>query len=436
MIFRTPVRLLFCLFIVCALAPAVFAQDEVQDTVNRCETPRDIDEWLNCRVDEISAANVQQRDPGKRVELPSIADSSTSLVDRSEAPDVLGIALNLAGLSAGDEGQEKDSVSFTTTAYALYAGFTQRDPLNPALYVRHPNLRRFSFTFGQQTPEGEEDGQRATIIGTKILLINKRDASLGRNRARLRAVSDRLKAATGDFGRIRRDVENYIYSQLAARLNLPATPTNVSIEAFNEEHLSESRIAATLGMLNEEQLAEITNLITNRIESRVLLDMDTRRVAEEIRRAPQLAFIFQSKLREGDGTDEYRTGLAFDYGIYRRINLTINGTFDYNDSKTVGGDTRGARFAGETHFQLTPDRRVLEGAGPWMFSVAGEAKWMSNSDATYTGQLKLTIPVMDGVDFPLSVSFANRRDLINESHVRGRFGFSFDLPKLLRAAKR
>ena len=60
---------------------------------------------------------------------------------------------------------------------------------------------------------------------------------------------------------------------------------------------------------------------------------------------------------------------------------------------------------------------------------------MSNTDATYTGQLKLAIPIRDGLDFPLSISFANRSDLINESHVRGRFGFSFDLPKLLKAVK-
>ncbi|HEU4593585.1 MAG TPA: hypothetical protein VFS10_00350 [Pyrinomonadaceae bacterium] len=194
-------------------------------------------------------------------------------------------------------------------------------------------------------------------------------------------------------------------------------------------------MTATLGLLTEEQLIAIDKLITNRIDSSVELDEANLKVIETIRRAPQLAFTFQSKLREGDGVDEYRTGLTFDYGLIRRVNLTLNGSFDYNDSKTIGGDTRGARFAGETHFLLTPDRKVLEGAGPWVFAVSGEAKWMSNTDATYTGQLKLTVPIMDGLDFPLSVSFANRSDLVEESHVRGRFGFSFDLPKLLKGIK-
>lgn len=436
MILRITVRLLFCLLSVCAFAPVVSAQDDVQDTVNRCITPRDIGEWLNCRVDEISAAKVQQRDPGKLVEVPSLADSSTSLIDRSEAPDVLGIALNLAGLSANEgEEEEKTSVSVTTTAYALYAGLKQRDPLNPALYMRHPNLRRFSFTFGQETPEGEEDGERATILGTKIMLINKRDSSIRSNRARLRPLSDKLTAATGDFGRIRRDVENYIYKELAPQLGHPPELTGPNLQKFTEDHLTPDTIVATLGKLSEEQLADITNLITSRIESRVVLDEETLTAIETIRRAPQLAFTFQSKLREGDGVDEYRTGLTFDYGLIRRVNLTLNGSFDYNDSKTIGGDTRGARFAGETHFLLTPDRKVLEGAGPWVFAISGEAKWMSNTDATYTGQLKLTIPIMDGLDFPLSVSFANRSDLVEESHVRGRFGFSFDLPKLLKGIK-
>jgi len=445
-LWHRPVAALVCVFLFAVAASAQITQQEKEQAERvkaECTDPLNIGTWLNCKVDEISASRLQQRDPGKLVQVPSIADNTTALVDKSEAPDILGVALNLAGLSAGDEEDEKkSSVSFTTTAYALYAGLTQRDPLNPSLYSRHQNLRRFSFTFGQETPEGEEGGERATILGTKIMIFNKRDVSDPRNRALLRPLTEKLKVATRDFNRITDDVQTYLYEQLWRRLNLkdPSLLTtdverNIEKDKFINNHLQSGQTAATISMLSDAQLADVTDIITERIESRVELDAANLRVIEEIRRAPQLAFTFQSKLRERDGTDEYRTGLTFDYGLYRRINLTLNGSFDYNDSKAVGGDTRGARFAGETHFQLTPDRRITEGAGPWVFAVAGEAKWMSNVDATYTGQLKLTIPLLDGLDLPLSVSFANRSDLVKESHVRGRFGFSFDLPKLLKGVR-
>jgi hypothetical protein len=410
---RTAV-LLLCIF---TFGSPALAQDK--GAVKNCTAPEDVSDWLNCRVNEIAAAKIQQRDPAKLVQVPSIGDNTTSLVDHG--------------------GSDKNSLSFTTTAYAVYAASIQRDPLNPAIYSRHPNLRRFSFSFGQETPEDSNgaDDTKATILGTKILIINGRDVSRLKNRATLDTLTKRLSAAVREFDQLKFDVEAYVYERLAPRLGLkdPATITDrqefLRQKAdFINKHLGTDQMVATLGMLKEGEIADIDNMIMSRVDRRVELDEDTRRVVENIRRAPQLAFTFQSKLRDGNGTDEYRSALTFDYGIYRRINLALNGGFDYLNSKTIGGDTRGGRVAAETNFQLTPDRRILEGARPWVFSVSGEGKWMSNSKAAYTGQLKLTIPVMDGIDFPLSVSFANRNDLIKESHMRGHFGFSFDLGKL------
>jgi len=176
---------------------------------------------------------------------------------------------------------------------------TRNDPLNPSFYVRHPNLRRFSFTFGQETPE--DGAERTTILGTKILLINKRDASLPFNRALLRPVSQQLQAATRDFARIAEDVQTYLYEQLRGTLQLrdPATLSAqeklIEESNFRVQHLGSGRMTATLNLLTPEQLAVIDNMITDRIESGVKLEESNRQVIETIRRAPQLAFIFQSK---------------------------------------------------------------------------------------------------------------------------------------------
>jgi len=58
---------------------------------------------------------------------------------------------------------------------------------------------------------------------------------------------------------------------------------------------------------------------------------------------------------------------------------------------------------------------------------------MSSAKPTYTGQVKLTLPLFDGVSLPLSFSVANRTELIKESEVRGRFGFTIDFAKLAKA---
>jgi hypothetical protein len=64
-----------------------------------------------------------------------------------------------------------------------------------------------------------------------------------------------------------------------------------------------------------------------------------------------------------------------------------------------------------------------------------DAKGMTSEVPTYTGQLKMSIPIAAGIDFPVSVSFASRTDLVKETSVKGRFGFTFDFAKLAAALK-
>jgi hypothetical protein len=51
------------------------------------------------------------------------------------------------------------------------------------------------------------------------------------------------------------------------------------------------------------------------------------------------------------------------------------------------------------------------------------------------GQAKLTIPLRNGVRIPLSVTFANRTELIEEKDVRANFGVTFDLDAFVAALK-
>ena len=48
------------------------------------------------------------------------------------------------------------------------------------------------------------------------------------------------------------------------------------------------------------------------------------------------------------------------------------------------------------------------------------------------GQAKIKIPIADGIDLPISLTFANRTELIDEKEVRGQFGFTFDLSRLVK----
>jgi hypothetical protein len=59
---------------------------------------------------------------------------------------------------------------------------------------------------------------------------------------------------------------------------------------------------------------------------------------------------------------------------------------------------------------------------------------MNGKPTILKAQAKLTIPLWTtGIQFPISVTVANRTELIKEKEVRGQFGFTFDFSKLVAA---
>jgi hypothetical protein len=130
-------------------------------------------------------------------------------------------------------------------------------------------------------------------------------------------------------------------------------------------------------------------------------------------------------------------GLTMDLGVVQRWNLTFNGMFNYTDNKLTG-DSRGGTFATELQIPLNVVDQLTDRV-PWTFSFAASGKWMTKEGPRYQGQAKLTLPFprMPGVELPISVSFASRRESLlgKESRIRGHVGFTFDLARLLTAFK-
>jgi hypothetical protein len=448
----------------------------------------DFDTWLNSRVDErvksFTQARIDLRSNVNQSESPSLGDSSTSLVDQSSASDLIGAAMNLAGLgqNGGNGGKEGDtSASVSATAYSLYSTLRGADPLDPAFYNAHRGWRQVSITLGFEKGQKNTDGsstEDTTIAGAKWLIIHRRDAALGANNDRLKKVYRYLKEASVGLAQVNRDVKNYILVNPTMRDRLPIVgdvrfflqtqvqesksftaadkqialrlsqrPESEWFDFEKEDDFANIRQAidvflqkkyfvkegfpALLKALGDEGLKDIDRFIDQKVDIFANLDAETQRAVEEIRRAPQLSLAFTSKLRK-QGADEYRGQLIFDYGVHDRINLTLNAGYDYKNSRLIGADTRAARFAGQLQFQMTPEKR-LAGRTPLYFYLGSEGNWSSGNDFIYKLQGKVKIPIAEGIDLPLSLTYANRTALINEKDVRGQFGFTFDTARLFRA---
>jgi hypothetical protein len=443
---------------------------------------KDFNNWLNNRIEErikaVAQARIDQRSNVNQTEAPSISDNSTSLVDQSSSSDLIGVALNLAGLGGGNNtgDQDKNSAAVTATAYSLYSALRGEQPLDPSFYNRHRNWRRLSFTLGFEKGQTNAEGQPVedtTIAGAKFLIIAGRDAA--RHPGEFTTVYQYLKAAAVNLAQLNREIRNAllfedpalrdklrVVEEVRAYANNPADlePLNatrkqqlkdlmaepveswfdpdktdfarLAIRTFlRNKYFSESGLPLLLAALDEDGLKQIDQLIDARLDAFTNLNNASRRAIEKIRRAPQLSLSFQSKQKKV-GTDEYTGEAIFDYGVHDRVNLTLNGGYFYKNSRIIGGDLRGANFAGQLQFQMTPEKS-LSGRSPLYFYLASEGNWASGVPFTYKLQGKVKVPLVEGIDFPISLTYANRTNLIDEKDVRGQFGFTFDTAKLLRA---
>jgi hypothetical protein len=446
----------------------------------------DFDDWLNNRIEErikaVAQARIDQNSNVNQTEAPSISDNSTSLVDQSSSSDLIGVALNLAGLGGGTNNStaDKNSAAVTATAYSLYSAFRGEQPLDPSFYNRHRNWRRLSFTLGFEKDQKDALGQPVedtTMGGAKFLIIAGRDAA--RNPKEFTTVYQYLKAAAVSLAQLNREIRDAVlfkdpalrnklriveevraYANSAAasqalaanRLqelqNLVAKPVEawfdpedtdkarlnarrVILDFIQNKYFDEVGLPLLLAALDEDALKQIDQLIDVRLDAFTNLNNASRRAIEKIRRAPQLSLSFQTKQKKV-GADDYTGEVIFDYGVHDRVNLTLNGGYFYKNSKLIGGDLRGANFAGQLQFQITPEKS-LSGRSPLYFFLASEGNWASAVPFTYKLQGKVKIPLVDGIDFPISLTYANRTNLIDEKDVRGQFGFTFDTAKLLRA---
>lgn len=448
---------------------------------------------LNSLLNDYIRAKIDQTHTTKQTETPSASENTTSLVDQSSASDLIGVAMNLAGLQADtdDNAPEADSFSATASAYALYAAAKGVDPLNPIFYNNNHAWRRVFITLGydDEKQEGTETTDRAKTIGLKYLFVDKRDPSLYKDEiSKLFGPkgdeSGVLADATKKFGLLYAKVVNYLFKQnvkvkdtiikpefkqflegakatasaadvaiiddLLKKLESDEAYTNelflFNAKGFIDERSSipERRYYVTfknkyLGKDIKEKLGEdvIGDIykhldMDDDIEAFARLDETARELIEKIRKAPQLSFYVLTKQRE-IGANDYMGELIFDYGLHDRVNLTMNGAFNYVDSKIIGGDTRGGTFAGQLQFRLNSQPESLTGKKPFYFYLATNNEWLAGRRPTFMGQAKLTIPIADGFDIPLSFVYASQTKENNRNIVKGQFAFTFDTARLLRA---
>lgn len=393
--------------------------------------------WLNKKLQDMSAQvrqteiakRITMRNDGKQAETPSLSSNTTSLVDRTSASDLVGVAINLAGLASESKKMDATSMSATVSFYALKAAAAKQDPLDPAFYNRNRDWRRWSVTVGFDYPEEAlgDINERATIFGLKYLPYDKRDASDEGNQQAIKAVADALGGVAQEASQIAAEIRTYVIGELQARGHaMPDDPQERARALFGPAAWA----STYTNLLTEKDRTEIEDIIARRINTFSNFRKLAGDTADSIRTKPQIAFAYLTKQRRETRPDEHMFEAIIDLAAAPRFTFTLNASFNYVDNKLTE-DSRGGRFAGELQVQLNRDN--LEGRRPVYLKFAADGCWMTNVTPMYRAQGKVSIPILEGIEIPLSVTYASRTELVKESDVKGKFGFTFDIARIAQA---
>jgi hypothetical protein len=419
-----------------------------------CDNPPDLSTFINCRVDQLAQIQVAQKDPAKQTQAPSGSSSATSLVDRSSVSDIAGLALDAAGLSSASSQPNTTSSTGSVDAYALRTWLEHKDPLDPSIYAKGLQWRRFSLLLGRDfadssktsgsnsitgassqlsqvnqqtliyapagssstTASGTTTSQRGVIVGAKVVLWARRDASNSHNKSYFDAIGNGLAQEVVPFAKATLAIQAYLDARYGAGSTSP--------EGWG----------STWGRLTSADKTALDKLLVETVATSNSYYKTVNDALTQILSAPQVSATYQADIKLDNGATLHRTALILDksaFGKSGKILTTTNLGYDYTEKSSISAAKKQFRASADIRFPLWS---INNGKDSATIDVSGQGQWGSKSP-TYQAQLKLTVPVANGVSIPLSWGYANQTQLLKDNYVFGHIGVTLDLSKLLARNK-
>lgn len=371
---------------------------------------------------------------------------TTSLVSKGGIPAVLGFAVENGALTRSVDGT---TITFRLNPVGLVNALADRGFITSFQTETsfEKFMRNFALGFSFDAARGDTGGvftgsrQHLSGLSVRYNIINRRDP---RHR---RYTDDFVNLAQNQGVPIAAD-----YARLIRQTFLsPDLPQSVvewerkTDEALRLAAPGQER-AVLQEQLNKFPINDLPPGVDLTINSLAKNLAGFRGARDELLKRVSSGLILTAEYnleRRGDLPDLSNIRFIAEKGPYDgKIDLTFNAALSFFHSRPAGTNTKRVRdfhFAG----QLDAPFGDMARTGKFLLSFAGRYERLMEDETLpdggilaakgdlAVGQVKLTIPIR-GTAFkiPLSVSFANRTDLLDEREVRGNFGFTFDLDSI------
>lgn len=406
-----------------------------------------LDSWVR---QQLIAALPVPHGSEQQKDSPAADPRSTALVDNTAAPSLLSLSASFVPVgsnlnpalgsvtasSAGSGGSGSGTGTATASLFSLIAGIKHAQPLDPDFYRSGVNARRLFFTGGSASSTQAVDNtpSAAAVLGVKFLLINRREIYTTANQKALGKLADEFEKESVGRNRLLSDVQT-LFLQAACpgpllpngKVDLDRCPDVLSL-------MTQANFATTLASTPPATLLAIQHRIAQSLDTekafRTLLNQTYDRIAKGM----QLSSSYTVNVRTGEGYNLHREQIIFDYGLHPRINWTVNLSADTTDRKGLKKNSNGGRLATELQGNLTQPPKTSR-ISPVVLSFSGEGNWATAKKPSYTGQVKISIPLIPGIDLPVAYRYANRVAQLDKSNSQTLLGLSFDLSRLLPSTK-
>lgn len=415
--------------------------------------------------------DVENKRIDKQVGTDSKGAGSTSLGVKGGIPQFLSWAVENGGVVGSKNGT---TLTFRVNPVGFLESLTRYKPIqenNLESYFK-PNdesklLRNISVGFSFDIARGTDppvfigSKQQLSAVSFRYNFINQKDP--------------RNPIYKNDWAQFSKDVLGP-YTAFAAQLNAKLVCTACNPIKYKNADL-EKWLVETDTKLKAVDLKEKGNMAAVEAVRQVLFEQLGKLPVDKLKNDADVVAVVNENGKKlisySDAKKQLREKIAkgaivsFEYTNYREVNapdvsnfrfiaekgfaedwnLTANASISFFNKKPSGMNIKRIRDFDFTLqlekplMELSFGQPVLSFAGQYqrlpnnIFAPNGTVMMNSKGDIA-VGQLKLIIPINGtGIKLPISFTFANRTELVKESTVRGNFGFTFDIDRLLFGKK-
>jgi hypothetical protein len=358
-----------------------------------------------------------------KITAPSDSSAGTSLVDHAFFPSLVGLAI--------ENGLVSTSQDVTTVSLNLFAFLSAAQPrviFDQREYLSYDGLRRLggSVSFGGKGEKLDQDGdgtvdepltakEAGDIVNYEVSyrLFGTRDP---RDQKNFDRIASAFRPAHADFQAKKDEFEKQVSEQVK---NVVDDEGCVTEEAWQS-------------LLKDPAFATKVKVVAEAL-TQTLADRDD--AVKSVTEGPVWSLVVGGVSRKPEfGADSVKVALR---GELRKS--TFNAEWMKIDSLTGASDPKMLK-AGYQYSSTWLKGASFAPNGIGVSASAAYERYEDCPEATHKeiakAQLKMEIPWAKAAKIPISISWANHRDLLtDERDIRGHIGFTFDLAKLVDFVK-